>query len=1205
MARLKSDIARLRTGAGRVLRRRLHPAAFHTVRRIAQPQRRSAPLVSVIIPVYNVETYLSDMLESVVAQRYGRLQIIIVDDGSTDGSARIAAQFARRDPRIAVIAQANAGLGAARNAGLEAARGDYLMFLDSDDRLAEGAIARFVSTLEATGSDFAVGAVARISGSRVWTARWNRELHARNMLGITIDEHPDMLLDVFAWNKMWRATFFRNAVGAFTRGVRYEDQIPSATAYVEAASFDVLSAIVYYWRVREDGSSITQQKTKIEDLRDRVAVTRGAAEVVYERGSESVQAAWLAKTFGFDLAQYVRQLPRVGAEYWDVLAEACSDLYGEFGDACFAAVDMDVRLPLWYVIRHNREATLEVLGELADHGPGFLVAPVEHRWEVVQPLPAAPDDKPPHAVVRFDADALVVRLGLLAAEWFDDTWLRLIGYAVPLSAAADDPQFGFSLFLVDRVGTRTPVVSSRQRDVEIGAVVSTRWRDPAECGFVAELNTETLNPEFAPYRIEADVTVAGARMTTGIKRVHRELGAGILGFGPEGVLGRWVPAEDDLHGLLFRFLRPKVIASEARLEGRRLALSLASSASWPAPTRVTARFGPTGQRVRVGVSPAGYAMIDLPPLPEGASPGMEGTWKLTAELSSGATAKISLQHGAAGWESQADSRRALRLGASVNGRLEVREARFRAAVVDMRLIDDEDSVEFDLEASGPASGREDYRLIGSSTHRTPTESRVNDRGVRTVTFSLRGEAEGQVLAGGAYTLEAVLPYPNAGREVFKRVKVADRDAPRLPFRLAGTRLELRATRTTRNGSLWLRLAAPHDPERDQAAEFDRAVAQARRDNADHGQARSAVFESFHGKSCSDSALALFRELRRTHPELTFYWSVRDFGALVPEGARPLLMGTREWFYQTARAALLVNNTNFPARFRKQPGQHYLQTWHGTPLKKIADDMPPENLSTGYRLLMHREVRAWDALLAQNHFAAEVLPRAFGFRGPVLELGYPRNDLLSEPGAEQVSRAVRQRLGIAADAPVVLYAPTFRDDRKAAGGYELYTELDFDAFVLALPRGAVVLVRGHSNTVGSGSIPARSQVVDVTSYPDISELFLAADLLMTDYSSSMFDYCVTGKPVVLFAPDLQAYEGSTRGFYMTLAELDAGPVCADTPSAAAAVCELLAAPVPIPRSRELAARFAPHDDGCASGRVVAELECLGWLGPADSEGVRDA
>jgi CDP-glycerol glycerophosphotransferase len=237
------------------------------------PPIYTGPRIALVIPVFNVERYILVCLRSVAAQRYLNLQVILVNDGSQDQSMELAKRFSQRLD-LTIVNQANAGLAVARNAGAAAADNpDYIMFLDSDDALATGAFRKLVFTLEKTGSDFAVGDCVRTKGlTRV--ARVDTRLVYRGGTNNSTDfaSSPEVIRDVTAWNKMFRWSFFQKAKISFPVGVYFEDMAEMTRAYIEAEKFDIISKVVYLWRVRTEGTkSITQNSSADKQFVDRYA----------------------------------------------------------------------------------------------------------------------------------------------------------------------------------------------------------------------------------------------------------------------------------------------------------------------------------------------------------------------------------------------------------------------------------------------------------------------------------------------------------------------------------------------------------------------------------------------------------------------------------------------------------------------------------------------------------------------------------------------------------------------------------------------------------------------------------------------------------------------------------------------------------------------------------------------------------------------
>src|SRR4051794_27139056 len=205
-------------------------------------------VLSVVVPIYNVAPYLDECLASIARQTRAELEVVMVDDGSTDDSAAIAARFADTDPRFTLVRKANAGLGAARNTGLEHATGEYLMFVDSDDSLAPYAAEILVGSIDKTGSDFSCGGVMRQKTRGMQSSPMQRGAFAETKLRTHVSRLPALLGDRTAWNKVYRRSFFDEHGFRFPEGVLYEDIPVTIPAHVLAKSVDVIAVPVYYWR---------------------------------------------------------------------------------------------------------------------------------------------------------------------------------------------------------------------------------------------------------------------------------------------------------------------------------------------------------------------------------------------------------------------------------------------------------------------------------------------------------------------------------------------------------------------------------------------------------------------------------------------------------------------------------------------------------------------------------------------------------------------------------------------------------------------------------------------------------------------------------------------------------------------------------------------------------------------------------------------
>jgi CDP-glycerol glycerophosphotransferase len=320
------------------------------------------------------------------------------------------------------------------------------------------------------------------------------------------------------------------------------------------------------------------------------------------------------------------------------------------------------------------------------------------------------------------------------------------------------------------------------------------------------------------------------------------------------------------------------------------------------------------------------------------------------------------------------------------------------------------------------------------------------------------------------------------------------------------------------------------------------------------------------------------------------WAVNNLSVEVPEGAETVLTGSRDYYRHLARARWVVSNDSMPTHYVKRAGTRYAQTWHGTPLKRIGFHIDNLQMSNkDYLVQFAKDVAKWDTLVSPNPFSTDILASAFNYRGEILEIGYPRNDIFYQPEPrEQRLKAIRHRLGLPEDKRVILYAPTWRDnDYNSTGRYQFTMKLDLERMHRAFGEDSVLLVRGH-HLVGS-AIDATmfgGFVRNVSDFPDISDLYLAADVLLTDYSSVMFDFVNTGRPMLFFTWDLEDYRDNLRGFYFDFEAEAPGPLL----TTSGEVIEALRSLDDV--TREYAARyqafrerFAGLEDGNASARFI--------------------
>ncbi len=328
------------------------------------------PKVSIIIPVYNVERFLADCLRSARAQNWPNLELVVVNDGATDNSAAIIDRFMYRTRFMRVVTQENAGLGAARNAGLARVEdSDYVMFLDSDDLLPLGAVRRMVKQAESSGSPLVVGKAVCFYGARYFDRTSTASFFKEDHTGISVNDLPEILGDATSWNKLYNWQFWQDNKLKFPVGVAYEDMTLVVTAYLAAKQFDVMRKASYFWRVRAEGESLSKRRTELKSLQDRLLSMEQIDRILrmsVERGfiNPEVHMTWLSRIISLDLPLFVESIPVTDQEFFDELHKRSAKLLKDAPEQVWTLATGKYRKAVWAAVHGNREQTLKQLQTL-------------------------------------------------------------------------------------------------------------------------------------------------------------------------------------------------------------------------------------------------------------------------------------------------------------------------------------------------------------------------------------------------------------------------------------------------------------------------------------------------------------------------------------------------------------------------------------------------------------------------------------------------------------------------------------------------------------------------------------------------------------------------------------------------------------------------------------------------------------------------
>lgn len=319
------------------------------------------------------------------------------------------------------------------------------------------------------------------------------------------------------------------------------------------------------------------------------------------------------------------------------------------------------------------------------------------------------------------------------------------------------------------------------------------------------------------------------------------------------------------------------------------------------------------------------------------------------------------------------------------------------------------------------------------------------------------------------------------------------------------------------------------------------------------KSNTIIFESFLGKQYSDNPRAIYKFIKDKHPDMNLYWSIdkKHIYKYKHLNLNILPRLSWKWLYMMATSKYWISNSRLPLWIPKPEHTVYIQTWHGTPLKKLGVDIKnvkmPGTTTEKYHKNFTYEANKWDFLISPNSFSTDTFKRAFQYNGKILETGYPRNDYLYTHNNDKEINKLKLKYKLPSDKKVILYAPTWRDNEYYdVGSYKFNLELDLKKMKAHISNDYIILFRLHYLVSDQLNLHGyEGFAYNFSSALDIQELYMVSDMLITDYSSVFFDYANLKRPILFFTYDLDDYRDKLRGFYINFEEEAPGPLIKTT------------------------------------------------------------
>lgn len=346
-----------------------------------------------------------------------------------------------------------------------------------------------------------------------------------------------------------------------------------------------------------------------------------------------------------------------------------------------------------------------------------------------------------------------------------------------------------------------------------------------------------------------------------------------------------------------------------------------------------------------------------------------------------------------------------------------------------------------------------------------------------------------------------------------------------------------------------------------------------------------VFNNFRGHGYGDSPKYIAEEIIKQGLKYDMVWLVDNLNLDFPSQIRKVSLSSIRTSYELSTAKVIISNVKVSLPYHKKKNQYYIQTWHGSMSFKYIEKDAKEKLRPQYLKETMADSQLIDLFLSCNSIQTKEIQTSFWYDGDIFECGSPRNDMLYKP--VHYKDNVKKSLGLSPDTKVALYAPTFRDDYRT-DVYNLDLTMLRKTLIDRFGGDWMVLVRLHPNVRENNVVNICQNSIDVTSYPDMQELLLISDVLITDYSTTIYDAIIMRKTIFLYASDLADYK-EKRGLK---------PVYFSLPTRVNQTNDELIEYIRIfdetgyqRRLEELLATFRVFDDGNASKRVVEKINAI--------------
>lgn len=1060
--------------------------------------------VSVIVPIYNVEEYLEECLMSLVKQTLEGIEVLMIDDGSTDHSAFIAKRFEEKYSNFHYFYKENGGLGNARNYAIPYVKGEYLIFLDSDDVVPEYAYEKMYNLAIKTGNDMIIGNVKRFNSTKVWDSGLHKKVFDDAYEHTHILEKPELVYDTTSWNKLFKTSFYKKNNFQFPEKILYEDIPVTIPAHFKANSVGIITDICYLWRTRDGVSkSITQNRTEVKNFTDRIKIM-DMVNSFYDQNVTD-RTALLMKDYKWldvDLKLYVNQFPDASDEYRKIATKEIQRYLDSINPDAFQRLRSIDKMKYYYINKNKIDRLLDLLEYQKTTFKSLSIHKKQNSYIGNFPMKDIPDDlKNMTKELEFYPPVEAVR----KIEFSQNTLKIQCVFYISRLKKQDDFEAKAYLYNKKR-NQKIPLNIIRKSSKDLTNKRGYRFcrkpirvvkYDYSHCAYeiMIDLNNEKV------IDLLKESCFIQINYTNGI-------------INQTFLLGK---SDSESMNLIQHYGLDCSIIKTHLMNNGNLQIQKEENILYVDKYNIE-----KGNVVFENIQSLNLyhnylniecnSMIPLKDLDC-------GTYDVLAD-----SKFISIKCQSQQFK---DENNIYFIENGLNGNLQIKKYVSQILVDDIQFQNNK--IIFDLQYSNYLFDEIPSLVLSNKKYNYDIyiEPKEYDKFKAKFLIQLDDSAFISQLANGEYTFtlhnkfKNVYPLKVLLKDNVYKYKIFDRI---LYFSFSNNEINLKVDhewKAYENTRKKRRILKKYIYPLLRLLPLNK---------------KTIIFEGWWGAKYHCNPKYLYEYINKHYPKYRCIWFLNDNYIPIHGNAKRVRRKSLQYYYYLSVGKYFVNNVNFHDEYVKRKGQIEIQTMHGTPLKTLGLDVPGELDDPQDRERFLRRRARWDYLVVQSHRASQITSSCYAYNKEFLRTGYPRNDILFEKNNLNDINKIKEKMGIPLDKKVLMYAPTWRkrnffdmhmniEDMKKALG---------DKYILIL-RIHPFAYKGFDETI------LNDFVYNFSTYESVEELYLVSDIVITDYSSVMFDYTILNRPILFYTYDLKEYRDYLRGFNFDFEKEAPGPL----------------------------------------------------------------